>query len=317
MHLRIATRGSRLALWQAHWVGSRLAEMHITSECVIIKTQGDRQQLPFQQMQGQGFFTKAVQEAVLSGKADIAVHSLKDLPSTPYPGLVLAAIPCRASAEELLIAHRDAIEPKQGWLPLQAGASIGTSALRRQTQIAGGRPDLEIRELRGNVPSRIQKLRERRVDAILLAAAGVQRLDLDLSDLFAKTLSPLEFVPAPAQGALAIECSSKNSALLQRLQALQDPSAARTCHLERALMAKWDSGCQLAMGAWARFLPTPNENPTTSPNQEKTSPSREEKAEKVELIAWYGRQKLHLPSWEAHRVVEEAFSRLSSDNPKP
>lgn len=250
--IRIATRKSRLALWQAEWVQARLQEAGITGHLVLIETQGDREMSAFRLMQGQGFFTKAVQDAVLAHEADIAVHSLKDLPSARMEGLSLAAIPCRADVRDLLIMREHAHDETETWLPLRLGSRIGTSAARRQAQLQHLRADLVVEELRGNVPTRIERLREGRYDAILLACAGVERLELDLSDLRTFPLPPSLFVPAPGQGALAIECRSEDQDTHALLQAhLHDPSAAHTVELERALMAQFEGGCQLALGASA------------------------------------------------------------------
>lgn len=250
--LRIATRGSRLALWQAHFVQSLLAQSDTESELVLIETQGDREQsVTFAQMQGQGFFTKAVQDAVLENRADIAVHSLKDLPSAVCPGLVLDAIPQRVNPCDMLLVHPSIELDHTKTFSLPTSTTIGTSAARRRAQVAALRPDLERKTLRGNVPTRINKLREGQYDAILLAAAGIQRLELDLSDLQVLELAPSLFVPAPGQGALAIECREDDRRTRQRLSLLHDPIAAQTVRIERTLMAKFDGGCQLALGALA------------------------------------------------------------------
>jgi len=250
--LRIATRGSRLALWQAHWVQDTLKEAGVSSELVIIETQGDRSTVAFSQMQGQGFFTKAVQDAVLANKADLAVHSMKDLPSAPFPGLQVAAIPKRADSRDILLSREPWLNNGEDAIPLKEGAIVGTSAARRQAQLKAIRPDLEVRELRGNVPTRIQKLRDGQYDAIVLALAGISRLELDLSDLHTKTWDPSVFVPAPAQGALAIECRSDDPEVIQLLQkCLHNEEAAKMVGIERGLMARFDGGCQLALGAHA------------------------------------------------------------------
>ncbi|MCB9637961.1 MAG: hydroxymethylbilane synthase [Myxococcales bacterium] len=284
--IRIATRKSRLALWQAEWVQARLKEAGYHGELVLIETQGDREMTAFRLMQGQGFFTKAVQDAVLVGEADIAVHSLKDLPSARMEGLSLAAIPCRADVRDMLIMRKDVyLEAAEG-LPLPQGAKVGTSAARRQAQLRMMRPDLVVEELRGNVPTRVERLREGRYDAILLACAGVTRLELDLSDLVTIALEPALFVPAPGQGALAIECRSDDARTIALLQEhLHDADAARTVELERGLMARFEGGCQLALGASARVLP---------------------QSQEVEMIAFYQEQHCTLRA-DAGAVVEQMF----------
>ncbi len=290
--LRIATRGSRLALWQAEWVKARLADKGLPSELVLIETQGDRVHVPFAQLQGQGFFTKAVQDAVLANEADLAVHSLKDLPSAVCPGLTLAAIPNRTDPRDVLIVQPHALNPTDTVLPLQKGAIVGTSAVRRRAQLSHLRPDLDVRELRGNVPTRVQKLREGEYDAIMLAAAGLKRLEMDLEPLHVEELNPERFVPAPGQGALAIECRSDDAELLAWLDQINDPDAATSIHLERDLMRRFDGGCQLALGAHAQ-LDTQQHPP-------------------IKLLAWYENQFLSIHADTPEEAVTEAFQRLTS-----
>jgi len=254
--IRIATRKSALALWQANWVKDELAKLGNDSELVLVDSQGDTDKTSaFAVMQGQGFFTKSVQDAITDGRADMAVHSFKDLPSAPHPQLEIAAMTKRADPRDVLlirdvdkgqadIASLDA-------LPLKQGAKVGTSAVRRQKQLLTLRPDLEVAELRGNVPTRIQKLRDGNYDAIVLAAAGIERLELDLSDVFLAYLQPEFFVPAPAQGVLALECNRDNYELAQTLNDLNDMETYRCVAAERGLMAMLQGGCQLALGAYA------------------------------------------------------------------
>jgi hydroxymethylbilane synthase len=262
--IRIATRGSALALWQANWVRVQLELQGATVELVITETQGDRESAAFRNMLGQGFFTKAVQEAVLEKNADIAVHSLKDLPSAVTPGLTIAAIPEREDAREVLLILPKAFDSSAPNLPVRFGATVGTSAVRRQAQLNILRPDLELRELRGNVPTRVDKLRRGDYDAIVLAAAGLKRLNLDLQDLKVVTLEPEVFVPAPGQGALALECRSDDARTLALLSHLDNLEVRDTVQTERGLMAKLEGGCQLALGASAQKL-----------------------EDKMSLLAWY------------------------------
>lgn len=288
--LRIATRGSRLALWQAEFVQAQLQSHGYQSALVLIETQGDREQdVAFSQMQGQGFFTKAVQDAVLAEQADLAVHSLKDLPSARCPGLTLAAIPQRVDPRDSLLVRPSSYAPEGTWFPLKEGAIVGTSAARRRAQIEQARPDLEIKLLRGNVPTRIQKLRDGEYDAILLAAAGIKRLALDVSDLEVHPLPPATFVPAPGQGALAIECREQDEEVLAALAAIHDAQAAQEIELERNLMARFDGGCQLALGANARFLAQQGE---------------------WELIAWYEGKELTLTHKDPEALSQQAYETL-------
>lgn len=253
MRLRIATRQSALALWQANWIKSQLELLGHESELVLIETQGDKEQAPFARMQGQGFFTKAVQDAVLAGEADIAVHSHKDLPSQPTPMLEIAAVTERADARDVLLIRPEAHDASAQNLPLRAGITIGTSAVRRQKQLDALRPDIVTSELRGNVPTRVQRLRDAQYDAIMLAAAGIARLALELSDLVVVPLDPTVFVPAPAQGALALECRRDAYEVASILTDLHHIPSYRAVAAERGLMAMLEGGCQLALGAYAAW----------------------------------------------------------------
>ena len=248
-HVRVATRKSDLALWQANWVKERLESLGHTTELVLIETQGDKEQDAFRLMQGQGFFTKAVQDAVLAKEADVAVHSHKDLPSAPMPGLEIAAISEREDPRDILLVRPESFDVDSGDLPLQQGAKVGTSAARRQAQLLHLRSDLDVQELRGNVPTRVQKLRDAQYDAVVLAAAGLARLQLDLQGLEIRFLSPDLFVPAPAQGVLALECRRDDFELASVLTELHSVEAYKVVAAERGLMAMLQGGCQLALGA--------------------------------------------------------------------
>ncbi len=197
--LKVGTRGSKLALWQAEWVRAALQRAGVAVELRIIETRGDAEvDRPLHELEGKGFFTKEIEEALLDGRIDVAVHSLKDLPTTLPPGLALAAVPKRANAGEVLIT-RDRIASLAA---LPAGAKVGTSSLRRVAQVLHLRPDLAVVPLRGNVPTRVQKVREGRdgLAAALLAEAGLERLEL-AGDIAAR-IDPFEVMPAPGQGAL-------------------------------------------------------------------------------------------------------------------
>lgn len=253
--IRLASRKSELALWQSHWVKQKLNGLGHQVELVLVDTQGDQNQqagLPFRQLPGQGFFTKAVQDLLLAQEADVAVHSFKDLPSLGPAELEIAAVTQRADARDVLVVRPDCATEGLP-LPLKHAVRVGTSAIRRQKQLAHLRPDLELRELRGNVPSRIEKLREGHYDAIVLAAAGIDRLELDLSDLLAFRLEPSLMVPAPAQGALALECRRSDYELASLLTDLHDVLSFKAVAAERGLMAMLQGGCQLALGAYASF----------------------------------------------------------------
>jgi hydroxymethylbilane synthase len=251
--LRLGTRGSELALWQAKRIAGRMRdELGVLCRIEVIRTRGDRiQSLAIHQMEGKGFFTEELQEALLDRRVDLVVHSLKDLPTEEPPGLEIAAIPERGRATDLLLAPEGRLRPTPADpLGLAERAIVGTSSPRRAAQLLALRPDLEVRTLRGNVPTRVGRLREGRYDAIVLAAAGVDRLALDLEGLDHSDL-PLEIMlPAPGQGALAIETRQHDEAVLPLL-ALDDPSAARCVGAERRLLALLGGGCHLPLGCLA------------------------------------------------------------------
>ncbi len=250
-NIRIATRRSDLALWQANWVKSRLEALGHKAELVLIETQGDLNLQAFKLLPGQGFFTKAVQDAVINKTADLAVHSFKDLPSATMSGLELAAMSERADPRDVLLIRLEVFTPASSPLPLKTGITVGTSAVRRQAQLKHLRADLELKELRGNIPTRVQKLRDGLYDTIVLAAAGIKRLKLDLAGLKLYPLSPDVLVPAPAQGVVAIECRREDFELASILTELHSPESHRAVAAERGLMAMLKGGCQLALGAHA------------------------------------------------------------------
>jgi hydroxymethylbilane synthase len=248
--IRIGTRGSDLALWQARHVASRLAAAGHETELVILETRGDRiDNVPLQSVEGKGFFTKELEDALLEDRIDLAVHSHKDLPSAQPHGLVIAAVPERASGEERLLIAPDAHDPGGLFLPLMRRARVGTSAPRRAAQLAALRADLELLALRGNVPTRVRRLREGRYDAIVLAAAGLERLGLDLTGLVVETIPSWLLVPAPAQGALAVQTRANDQELRTLCgRVLADPLAAATVEAERSLLVAMGGGCNLPLG---------------------------------------------------------------------
>ncbi|TSD63370.1 hydroxymethylbilane synthase [Inquilinus sp. KBS0705] len=248
----IGTRGSELALWQANFVKDSLANIGITAELKIIKTQGDRiLNLSFDKLEGKGFFTKELEEELLAGTIDLAVHSHKDLPTENPPGLIIAAVSEREDPSELLLILKDCVDVHQK-LSLKYGAIVGTSSNRRKAQLLAYRPDLEIQDLRGNVPTRINKLRDENYDAIMIAKAGVSRLGLDLSDLHVEVLTPNELIPAPAQGVLAIQIQENNTELFEALQALNHPDVAEELAVERTVLKLFGGGCHLPLGCYCR-----------------------------------------------------------------
>lgn len=250
--LIIGTRGSDLALWQANFVKDQLAGIGIESELKIIKTQGDSfLNLRLDKLEGKGFFTKELEEELLGGKIDIAVHSHKDLPTKQPEGLIVAAVSEREDPAELLLILKDCVDIQQK-LSVKFSGMVGTSSNRRKAQLLAIRPDLEIEDLRGNVLTRIQKLRDEDYDAIMLAKAGVQRLGLDLSEFHIEEIQPMEIVPAPAQGVLAIQIRENDKELFDRLQELNHADVAKEIGLERKVLNLFDGGCHMPLGCYCR-----------------------------------------------------------------
>jgi hydroxymethylbilane synthase len=239
--LRVATRGSALARWQAERVIDRLGG---DSELVVITTAGDRdRETPIHTLGGQGVFVSEIQDAVLEGRADIAVHSAKDLPPLTPAGLVLAAVPERADPRDALVgATLDT---------LPTGARVGTGSVRRRAQLAHHRPDLAFGELRGNVGTRLARLD--RFDAVVIAAAALDRLDL--VDDQVNRIDPSILLPQVAQGALAVECRADDPVRIDALHAIEDVDVRRAVDAERAFLAELGGGCDVPVGALARVEP--------------------------------------------------------------
>ncbi|WP_207422726.1 hydroxymethylbilane synthase [Desertivirga brevis] len=248
----IGTRGSDLALWQANYVKDQLAKAGLEAELKIIKTQGDSiLNLRLDKLEGKGFFTKELEESLLNGSIDIAVHSHKDLPTQNPPGLIIAAVSEREDPAELLLILKDCVDVKQK-LSVKFGGMVGTSSNRRKAQLLALRPDLEVESLRGNVPTRIQKLRDENYDAIMIAKAGVQRLGIDLSEFYVEELEPMEFVPAPAQGVLAIQIRETDKELFDTLQVIHNPDIAEQISVERKVLNLFNGGCHMPLGCYCR-----------------------------------------------------------------
>lgn len=249
--LRIGSRGSDLALWQANFVKDTLAANGTEAEIVIIKTQGDKiQHLSFDKMEGKGFFTKEIEDALLLNRIDLAVHSHKDLETTQPAGLKIAAVSKRAAVEDTLLIHPSAFN-EDHYLGLRPEAIVGTSSARRKVQVKDLFPSAQLKDLRGNVPTRFQKLVDGEYDAILLAKAGLDRLNLDLTGALVRHLDPSVFVPAPAQGALAIQI--RESDPIAPFACLHDTQTAACVEVERQLLRSLDGGCQLPFGAWCTY----------------------------------------------------------------
>ncbi len=249
----IGSRGSDLALWQAHFVQKKLADIGIASTIEIIKTKGDAiQNLSFDKIEGKGFFTKEIEEALLAGSIDLAVHSHKDLETQSPEGLTIAAVSERADPREILLIHPDAIDSNAAW-HFKHGARVGTSSSRRKAQLLHIRPDVTLADIRGNVPTRIQKLRDGEFDAILLAKAGVDRLQLDVSDLHAIALDIADLVPAPAQGVLALQTRVSDTDLILSLEKINSRQVQQCIGIERTVLNRLQGGCQLPLGVHAQY----------------------------------------------------------------
>jgi hydroxymethylbilane synthase len=243
--LRIGTRGSPLALWQANHIAARLRPLcgARAVELVEIETEGDMvRDRALSQIGGEGLFTKEIQRALLAGTVDVAVHSLKDLPTVPVDGLTLAAVPVRGPTGDALVSRRhrrfDALPP---------GAVVATSSLRRRAQVLHRRPDLKLIDIRGNVDTRLRKLDEQNLDAIVLAQAGLERLGrgIDITEI----LDPSWMLPAVGQGALGLECRTDDTTTRELLRGLDDPATHQAVLAERAMLRGLGGGCQVPIGA--------------------------------------------------------------------
>jgi hydroxymethylbilane synthase len=245
--LRIGTRGSKLARWQSDWVAAELGKLGVAVEIVEIATQGDvRQHGSVASLGIQGLFTKEIQAAVLDGRVDLAVHSLKDLPTQQVAGLALAATPPREDPADALVTNISNSLEK-----LPRGARVGTGSLRRRAQLLHLRPDLEVHGIRGNVDTRLRKLDDGEYDAIVLAAAGLRRLGWN--DRIAALLAPPQMLPAPGQGSLGIECREDDEETLSLLRDnLNDGSTRLGVLAERTILAALHGGCSAPIAAWGR-----------------------------------------------------------------
>jgi hydroxymethylbilane synthase len=248
LRLRLGTRASALARWQANWVAAQLSSAGVEVELVLITTKGDAQTRdPIGNLGSPGVFTKEIQRALLDERVDLAVHSLKDLPTDEVDGLCLAAVPERESARDVLISRSG--------LPfdrLPAGAVIGTGSLRRRAQLLYARGDLRMGDIRGNVDTRIEKLAAGEFDAIVLAHAGLKRLELE--DRITEVFTADWMLPAVGQGALGIETRAADTATRQALAVLDHPPTHQAVLAERSLLARLSGGCLAPIGAWGRVV---------------------------------------------------------------
>jgi hydroxymethylbilane synthase len=250
--IRIATRGSALALWQANWVRDRLLadDATLAVELLVLKTRGDKiLDRALSEVGGKGLFVKEIEEALLDGRAEVAVHSMKDLPAEMADGLVLGAVPARADARDALIVAPAISARDVASLP--TGARVGTSSLRRVCQLKARRRDLEIVPLRGNVDTRLGKVQAGELDAIVLACAGLERLGH--ADRITAALTVEESLPAIGQGALAIQCRVDDAETRARLHKLDDRATAHAVTAERAFLRRLQGDCKTPLAAHARL----------------------------------------------------------------
>lgn len=249
MKIRIGTRGSKLALWQANWVKNALETRfdHLDVDLVVIKTKGDKiQDVPLAKVGGKGLFVKEIEEAIMDRRVDLAVHSMKDMPADVPDGLYISAIPKRENPFDALVAKNG-----ERLDNLPRGARIGTSSLRRSAQLKRIRPDLEIVSLRGNLDTRLKKLDDGGMDAVVLAAAGILRMGFDkrITQLFDETL----MMPAVGQGALCIESRIGDPEMDRLLGALDHADTRKIVLGERAFLHRLEGGCQIPIAAYGRL----------------------------------------------------------------
>jgi len=249
--LKIGTRGSRLALWQAYFTKDLLEKEGYETAITIIKTQGDLiQHQTFDKLEGKGFFTKELEAALLDGTVDLAVHSFKDLPTEDVPELSIVANSYRANPFDRLLIAQDCIDVVQ-LFDLKQNAVVGTSSPRRASQLLHFRPDLTIVPIRGNVPTRIAKVGQE-VDAVVLAAAGIDRLEINLGKIHAFEFTPAHMVPAPAQGVLAYQCRTQDEKTRSVLGLLHDTAVEACVKIERSILQQLEGGCQQPIGIYCK-----------------------------------------------------------------
>lgn len=297
--LIIGTRGSDLALYQANFIRDILVRDHgCEVDIKIIKTIGDRiDNVSFDKMEGKGFFTRELEEALLAKEIDLAVHSLKDLMTSQPDRLKLGAVGYRADRREMLLINKESLSG-ENVIPVKEGGVIGTSSNRRKCQIAHLNPTVTMKDLRGNVPTRVRKLREALFDAIIIAAAGISRLDLDVSDLEVVLLDADRFLPAPAQGILGIQIRNDDERVEQAVSKLGSKQDAIAASLERGLLARFDSGCSLPLGVKSELSETEMRLTAVLGVGEGNS--------------WQGLKRVEIVGAEVEQIVDDAYNKLNS-----
>jgi hydroxymethylbilane synthase len=248
-HIKIGTRGSKLALWQAHWVKKALQKSHpsISAEIVILKTKGDKiLDVPLAMVGGKGLFVKEIEEAIINGHIDLAVHSMKDMPADIPEGLCIGAVPKREAPQDVLISKKDQVLSE-----LKRGAHIGTSSLRRAAQLRNIRPDIHISSLRGNLDTRLRKLATEDLDAVILAAAGVKRLNFE--NRITEYLDEDVMLPAVGQGALCVEIRKNDPRIALLVSDLDHRHTHTAIKGERAFLGRLEGGCQVPIAAHGKI----------------------------------------------------------------
>lgn len=249
----IGTRGSELALWQANHIKSKLLKLGLDPVIKVIKTKGDKfQDLSFDKIEGKGFFTKEIEYSLLNKNIDLAVHSLKDLETEQPKGLCIAAVPKREDPADTLLINLKSVD-KSRLLDFAKNSIIGTSSARRKNQLLLFREDVTIKDLRGNVPTRINKLRKGDYDAIVLARAGLNRLEIDISEFYAIDLPTNYFIPAPSQGALGIQIREDDTKLKELLLKINDNNSFENVDFERKILKGIGGGCHSPFGAFSKI----------------------------------------------------------------
>lgn len=246
----IGSRGSDLALWQANHVKKQLEDLGNEVEIKVIITQGDAlQDLSFDKLEGKGFFTKEIENELLAGTIDLAVHSHKDLETNPPAGLKIAAVSERGNPADILLIRKESFDASELW-NLKENGTIGTSSARRKSLVKAFRKDCDIKGLRGNVPTRIDKLAQGQYDAIILAKAGVDRLKLDLSAFEVHVMDTSQFVPAPAQGVLGLQIREDDERMAGIMAPMHNKEVFNRIRIERKILNLLEGGCQLPLGVY-------------------------------------------------------------------
>lgn len=250
MKIRIGTRGSELALWQAKDLQSKLVNLGHEAEIIIIKTKGDEiQNVSLSKIEGKGFFTSEIEAELIADNIDVAVHSMKDLPTQMEEGLKIAGISPRADANDVLLVKKSSLDQSIDFF-LKSNAKVGTSSNRRKCWINFYRPDVELVDIRGNVPTRINKLLTTDLDAIVLAAAGLNRLNIEVDDSIKRIdLKIQEFIPPPAQGIIAYQTRVSDEQTIEAIKSVSDKKLIPLVNIERRIMKALDAGCHSPLGA--------------------------------------------------------------------